>query len=66
MPALPPEPAPAREVPDYDSAERAEATRLKRQKIAASRKGRSSTILTSSQGLEDDSSIIQKKTILGG
>jgi len=66
MPALPPEPAPAREVPDYDSAARDEEVRLQRQKVAAARKGRSSTILTSSRGVEDDPSVVAKKTLLGG
>lgn len=66
MPALPPEPAPAREVPDYDSAERDEEVRLQRQRVAAARKGRSSTILTSSRGVEDDPSVVAKKTLLGG
>tara|TARA_R100000353_G_scaffold119912_2_gene85412 strand:+ start:1968 stop:2195 length:228 start_codon:yes stop_codon:yes gene_type:complete len=66
MPALPPAPAPAREVPDYDSAAREEEVRLKRQRVAAARKGRSSTILTSSRGVEDDPSVVAKKTLLGG
>ena len=66
MPALPPEPAAAREVPDYDSAARDEEVRLQRQRVAAARKGRSSTILTSSRGVEDDPSVVAKKTLLGG
>ena len=65
MPAIPTvQPAP--EPPAFDDAARAEEQRLKRARARANRTGRSSTILTGADGLEDDPSKINKKTLLGG
>ena len=65
MPAIPPvEPLP--EPPKFDDADRAERIRLKRAKARSNMTGRSSTILTGADGLEDDESKITKKTLLGG
>ena len=65
MPAIPPvQPLP--EPPKYDDAARAEEIRLRRAKARANMKGRSSTILTGADGLEDDPNKITKKTLLGG
>ena len=59
MPALPPvQPLP--EPPSYEDADRAAAEAAKRAKL------RASTILTGTDGLEDDDSKISKKTLLGG
>ena len=52
--------------PKYDDADREAELREKRRAVAANRKGRQSTILTSAQGLEDDASVVSKKTLLGG
>ena len=65
MPAIPPvQPLP--EPPKFDDANRAERIRLKRAKARSNMTGRSSTILTGADGLEDDPSKISKKTLLGG
>tara|TARA_R110001592_G_scaffold245816_8_gene507372 strand:+ start:68 stop:292 length:225 start_codon:yes stop_codon:yes gene_type:complete len=65
MPAPPPPPAPAPEVPKYDDTAREKEVAAKNAKIRAARTGRSSTILTSASGLEDDEKTT-KKTLLGG
>jgi hypothetical protein len=54
------------EPPKYEDTERAEEAAVKRAKMRAARTGRSSTILTGTGGLEDDESVITKKTLLGG
>ena len=65
MPAIPPvQPLP--EPPKYDDAARAEEAARKRARLRNQRTGRSSTILTGAEGLEDDDSKIAKKTLLGG
>ena len=65
MPAIPPvQPLP--EPPKYDDTARAEEAAKKRAKLRNQRTGRSSTILTGAEGLEDDDSKIAKKTLLGG
>ena len=65
MPPPPPAPSPMPEAPAYDDKDRAAETAAKQAKMRASRTGRSSTILTSAQGLEDDETTT-KKTLLGG
>ena len=62
MPAIQPLPEP----PKYDDAQRAEDAARKRARIRNQRTGRSSTILTGTDGLEDDNSKISKKELLGG
>ena len=65
MPAIPPvQPLP--EPPKYDDAARAEEAARKRARLRNQRTGRSSTILTGAEGLEDDSSVVSKKELLGG
>ena len=65
MPAIPPvQPLP--EPPKYDDAARAEEAAKKRARLRNQSTGRSSTILTGAEGLEDDDSKIAKKTLLGG
>jgi len=65
MPAIPPvQPLP--EPPKYDDTARAEEAAKKRARLRNQRTGRSSTILTGAEGLEDDDSKIAKKTLLGG
>lgn len=64
MPAIP-EPQALPEPPKYDDKDRADATAAKQAKMRAARTGRSSTILTSAKGLEDDETTT-KKTLLGG
>ncbi len=65
MPAIPPvQPLP--EPPKYDDAARAEEAARKRARLRNQRTGRSSTILTGAEGLEDDSSVVTKKELLGG
>ena len=65
MPSIPPvQPLP--EPPKYDDAARAEEAARKRARLRNQRTGRSSTILTGAEGLEDDDSKIAKKTLLGG
>ncbi len=63
MPPIPPVQS-LPEPPKYDDKERAEEARLKRARIASKRTGRSSTILTTAKGLEDDE-YSTKKTLLG-
>jgi len=63
MPAIP-EVKPLPEPPKYDDTEREEEAARKRAKLRASRTGRSSTILTTAKGLEDDE-YSTKKTLLG-
>ena len=68
MPAMPaiPEPTPIQvEAPKVDDTERNIEVAEKRASIRRNRKGRSSTILTTADGLEDDE-ITTKKTLLGG
>ena len=67
MPAMPaiPQPQALPEPPNYNDADRAAETAAKQAKMRASRIGRSSTILTSAQGLKDDETTT-KKTLLGG
>jgi len=68
MPAMPatPEPTPIQaEAPKVDDTERNIEVAEKRAAIRRNRKGRSSTILTTADGLEDDE-ITTKKTLLGG
>ena len=64
MPAIP-EPQPLPEAPKYDDTAREEDVAEKRAAIRRNRKGRSSTILTTASGLDDDE-ITTKKTMLGG
>nr|BAR32730.1 hypothetical protein [uncultured Mediterranean phage uvMED] len=68
IPAMPPIPPvqPAPEPPKFDDTARAEEIAKKRAKLRSQRTGRSSTILTGADGLEDDASKITKKTLLGG
>tara|TARA_R100001230_G_scaffold15184_1_gene6749 strand:+ start:40 stop:267 length:228 start_codon:yes stop_codon:yes gene_type:complete len=68
IPAMPPIPPvqPLPEPPKYDDAARAEEAAKKRARLRNQRTGRSSTILTGAEGLEDDDSKIAKKTLLGG
>ena len=65
MPAIP-EVKPLPEPPKYDDAQREEDAARKRARLRNQRTGRSSTILTGADGLEDDASKITKKTLLGG
>tara|TARA_B100000902_G_scaffold292651_1_gene279095 strand:+ start:419 stop:646 length:228 start_codon:yes stop_codon:yes gene_type:complete len=65
MPAIPPvQPLP--DPPKYDDAQRKEDAARKRARLKNMRTGRSSTILTGTDGLEDDDSKINKKELLGG
>lgn len=64
MPAIP-QPQPLPEPPKYEDKDRADETAAKQAKMRAARTGRSSTILTSASGLEDDETTT-KKTLLGG
>ena len=64
MPAIP-EPQPLPEAPKYDDTARAEEVAEKRAAIRRNRKGRSSTILTTASGL-DDNEMTTKKSMLGG
>ena len=68
IPAMPPIPPvqPLPEPPKYDDAARAEEAARKRARLRNQRTGRSSTILTGAEGLEDDSSVVSKKELLGG
>ncbi len=68
IPAMPPIPdiKPAPEPPKFDDASRAEEQAKKRARVRAGRTGRSATILTGADGLEDDPSKVSKKTLLGG
>ena len=65
MPAIP-EPQPLPDPPKYDDAQRKEDAARKRARLKNMRTGRSSTILTGTDGLEDDDSKINKKELLGG
>ena len=67
MPAMPaiPAPQPLPDPPKYDDKDRAAEIAAKQAKMRAARTGRSATILTSAQGLEDDETST-KKTLLGG
>jgi hypothetical protein len=64
MPAIP-EPKPLPEPPSYEDEERAREVEEKRAAIRRNRKGRSSTILTTADGLEDNE-LTTKKKMLGG
>jgi len=64
MPAIP-EPTPLPEPPKAEDPERAKEVEEKRAAIRRNRKGRSSTILTTADGLEDDE-LTTKKKMLGG
>ena len=57
-----PEPA---EVPNYDDEQRKIDAARDLQKAARKRKGRSSTILTTNSGLNDEDAEISEKTLLG-
>jgi len=63
MPAIP-EPKPLPEPPKAEDPEREREAEEKRAKIRRNRKGRSSTILTTADGLEDDE-LTTKKKMLG-
>ena len=65
IPAPPPAPEPAPEPPSYEDDERAREVEKKRAAIRRNRKGRSSTILTTADGLEDNE-LTTKKKMLGG
>ena len=67
MPAMPaiPEPKPLPEPPKAEDPVRAEEAKEKRAAIRRNRTGRSSTILTTASGLDDDETST-KKTLLGG
>jgi len=65
MPAIPEQKPVIVEAPKVDDAERILKIAEKRASIRRNRKGRSSTILTTADGLEDDE-ITTKKTLLGG
>lgn len=68
IPAMPPIPPvqPAPEPPKFDDTARSEAEAKKRAKLRSQRTGRSSTILTGADGLEDDDNKVSKKILLGG
>ena len=63
--AVIPKPKPMPEPPSYEDEERAREVEKKRAAIRRNRKGRSSTILTTADGLEDNE-LTTKKTLLGG
>ena len=63
MPAIP-EPTPLPEPPSFEDEERAREVEEKRAAIRRNRKGRSSTILTTADGLEDNE-LTTKKKMLG-
>ena len=63
MPAIP-EPKPLPEPPSYEDQQREEEAKRKRAAIRRNRKGRSSTILTTADGLEDNE-LTTKKKMLG-
>jgi hypothetical protein len=65
MPALPPPPPEPTPPPSFEDQEREAAATAKQETLDRKRKGRKSTILTSYQGLQDDDSVISKKTLLG-
>lgn len=64
MPSPPPPPPPPPEPPAYDDAARKAEVAAQQAEIRRKRKGRSSTILTGSQGLTAEEAL-QKKTLLG-
>jgi len=64
MPAIP-EPTPLPEPPPFKDEEREREAEEKRAAIRRNRKGRSSTILTTADGLEDNE-LTTKKKMLGG
>ena len=64
MPTPPPAPEPAPEPPSYEDEEREREVEKKRAAIRRNRKGRSSTILTTADGLEDNE-LTTKKKMLG-
>ena len=63
MPAIP-EPKPLPEPTKYEDTEREDEAKKKRAAIRRNRKGRSSTILTTADGLEDNE-LTTKKKMLG-
>ena len=63
MPALPPPPAPMPDPPSYEDADRAAALADKERKIRAAKTGRSSTILTTASGLDDDEKSTKKRLL---
>ena len=63
MPAIP-EPKPMPEPPSYEDQEKAEEVKRKRALSRRNRKGKSSTILTTADGLEDNE-LTTKKKMLG-
>jgi hypothetical protein len=63
MPAIP-EPKPLPDPPSFEDEERAREAKEKRAAIRRNRKGRSSTILTTADGLEDNE-LTTKKKMLG-
>ena len=63
MPAIP-EPKPLPDPPSFEDEERAKEAKEKRAAIRRNRKGRSSTILTTADGLEDNE-LTTKKKMLG-
>jgi len=65
MPAAPKPKEIIAEPPKVDDPERDEEVQKKRAAIRRNRKGRSSTILTTADGLEDNE-LTTKKTLLGG
>jgi len=65
MPAIPEQKPVTVEAPKVDDPIRDEEVKEKRAAIRRNRKGRSSTILTTADGLEDDE-LTTKKTLLGG
>jgi len=64
MPAIP-EPKTLPDPPSFEDEERERETKEKRAAIRRNRKGRSSTILTTADGLEDNE-LTTKKKMLGG
>jgi len=67
IPAMPPIPPvqPAPEPPKFDDSARTEEEARRRARLRNQRTGRQSTILTGSDGLEDEKKVT-KKTLLGG
>ena len=63
MTALPPPPAPMPDPPSYEDADRAAALADKERKIRAAKTGRSSTILTTASGLDDDEKSTKKRLL---
>ena len=65
LPAPPPAPPAMPDPPSYEDEEREREVEKKRNAIRRNRKGRSSTILTTAEGLEDNE-LTTKKKMLGG